>query len=127
MQFLKTIFFDFYMIILFFVYIGLAHMTLSSIYIDMDIIVLIYKIGFLVLFLKLLMETNNFESHKYNILAAVHTLFGLSLIFSLKLFEETQNAFILIFNALYGSFLIAIVGVSFVVRLFFILKKYLKK
>lgn len=127
MQFLKTIFFDFYMIILFFVYIGLAHITLSSIYIDMDIIVLIYKIGFLVLFLKLLMETNNFESHKYNILAAVHTLFGLSLIFSLKLFEETQNAFILIFNALYGSFLIAIVGVSFVVRLFFTLKKYLKK
>lgn len=127
MQFLKTIFFDFYMIILFFVYIGLAHITLSSIYIDMDIIVLIYKIGFLVLFLKLLMETNNFESQKYNILAAVHTLFGLSLIFSLKLFEETQNAFILIFNALYGSFLIAIVGVSFVVRLFFILKKYLKK
>ncbi len=126
MQFLKTIFFDFYMIILFFVYIGLAHMTLSSIYIDMDIIVLIYTIGFLVLFLKLLMETKNFESHKYNILAAVHTLFGLSLIFSLKLFEKTQSAFILIFNALYGSFLIAIVGVSFVVRLFFILKKYLK-
>lgn len=126
MQFLKTIFFDFYMIILFFVYIGLAHMTLSSIYIDMDIIVLIYTIGFLVLFLKLLMETNNFESHKYNILAAVHTLFGLSLIFSVKLFEKTQSAFILIFNALYGSFLIAIVGVSFVVRLFFILKKYLK-
>lgn len=126
MQFLKTIFFDFYMIILFFVYIGLAHMTLSSIYIDMDIIVLIYTIGFLVLFLKLLMETKNFESHKYNILAAVHTLFGLSLIFSVKLFEKTQSAFILIFNALYGSFLIAIVGVSFVVRLFFILKKYLK-
>lgn len=126
MQFLKTIFFDFYMIILFFVYIGLAHITLSSIYIDMDIIVLIYTIGFLVLFLKLLMETNNFESHRYNILAAVHTLFGLSLIFSVKLFEKTQSAFILIFNALYGSFLIAIVGVSFVVRLFFILKKYLK-
>lgn len=97
----------------------------------------IIKTLFLAGFLKLLWESNNFESNKYNLLAGGTFLISCFLICILVIlgthFENSEfikdniSPFIYLFGFLIAYYSIIIVGITFIFRLLFISIRFFKK